>query len=159
MIKIINGTFGFRKGAVVIPLTKDSEPIELPKDLEKRLVEVDKIAEYVETPKKSDKPQYDRAALITRYKELGLPGNPASIKSEVLDEAIKQASNNTSQNDEDSTAGDNQTDEGGVQQPDDTPADDGTTPEGESNNADENGTGNDNNGDDAPDLTGDGIAE
>ena len=199
MIKIINGTFGFRKGAVVIPLTKDSEPIELPKDLEKRLVEVDKIAEYVNAPKqKADKPQYDRAALIARYKELGLPGNPGQIKNEVLDEAIKQAegANKATEEDNASKEGENQPSE----QPDEVTEigetnSENLVPENEKNDTDSDVTipedvkeflngetdklpegteiiseeealklaasnaGDENKGDDAPDLTGDGIAE
>lgn len=97
MIKIINGTFGYRQGNRVIPLTAKSGAVELPKELESRLVK-EGVAEYVSMAKaqpdkeeKPSKPKYDREFLISRYKELELPGNPVQLKNEVLAEAISKA--------------------------------------------------------------------
>ena len=180
MIKITNGTFGFRTGKVVVPLTKDSGAVELPKELEKRLVEVDKIAEYVEAPKavKEEKPQYDRAFLMQRYKELELPGNPVQIKNEVLAEAIAKAEEEANagsdqgqtENTEVDGEGDGQTQPEGGDNTEITEVGE-TNPENlipdgkEQTSQDGNGAvvdngQDDNNTNDAPNLTGDdGIVE
>lgn len=49
MIKIIKGTFGYNDGKKVIPITGDSDPIELDAAQEARLVKKG-VAVYVATP-------------------------------------------------------------------------------------------------------------
>lgn len=102
MIRIINGTFGWRNGSKIIPLNKDSGDVELPKELERRLVEEAKIAEYVEKPKAAPKEKapeafelgdrnvedLDYKELQTAYKFYGL-GSPVSVKKNDLIDAIK----------------------------------------------------------------------
>lgn len=46
MIKIIKGSYGMRKGATVVPVLPGSDPIELSKEQEARLVRLG-VAEYV----------------------------------------------------------------------------------------------------------------
>lgn len=46
MIRIIKGSYGLRKGSIVVPVLAGSDPIELSKEKEERLVRL-KVAEYV----------------------------------------------------------------------------------------------------------------
>ena len=105
-IRIINGTFGYNDGKKVIPLNKDNGEIDfLPKDVEKRLVEVCKIAEYVEDKpaKKAEEKkepvieldgrkveELEYKELQALYKQLEL-GSPVSKKTDFLIAAIKEA--------------------------------------------------------------------
>ena len=99
MIKIIKGVFGFNNGTSIIPKTPKDEPFEAPAEVEKRLVsegvakyvtetvaEVAKVAEDAEATT-----ELDKEALITRYKELGLGGNPANWKAETILKKIEDA--------------------------------------------------------------------
>lgn len=92
MIKIINGTFGYNDGKRVTPKTPKDKPFECDKAIEKRLVALG-VAEYVtktETDYEEPK-ELNKEALIKRYKELGLGGNPASWKAETILKKIEEA--------------------------------------------------------------------
>lgn len=56
MIKIIKGTYGMKRGSVVVPIHAGSDPIELGKEKEERLVRLG-VAEYViDDPEKVNNP-------------------------------------------------------------------------------------------------------
>ena len=113
MIKIIKGVFGLNNGTSIIPKTPKDEPFEAPADVEKRLVEIG-VAEYVGKTKAAEEKteptaptvqteeateeaevdgpkELDKEALIARYKELGLGGNPANWKAETILKKIEDA--------------------------------------------------------------------
>lgn len=97
MIKIISGTYGYcDKNGHVVPKTPEDGPFSIEKEKEARLVKRG-IAEYVKEskPKADEKPAKEvkvkRQDLIKKYKELNLPGNPASMKNDDLIEAISNA--------------------------------------------------------------------
>ena len=101
MIKIINGVFGYNNGKSVIPKTAQDGPFECDKAIEKRLVSIG-VAEYVtkvveatealeseETTEIIEEPT--REDLIATYKQLGLKGNPSTMKTETLKAKIAEA--------------------------------------------------------------------
>ena len=101
MIKIINGVFGYNNGKSVIPKTAQDGPFECDKAIEKRLVSIG-VAEYVtkvveatealeseETTEIIEEPT--REDLIATYKQLGLKGNPSTMKTETLKAQIAEA--------------------------------------------------------------------
>ena len=101
MIKIVNGVFGYNNGKSIIPKTSKDEPFECDPKVEKRLV-AQGVAVYVgnakadETNPEADADteetkELDKEALIARYKELGLGGNPASWKAETILKKIEEA--------------------------------------------------------------------
>ena len=95
MIKIINGVFGFNNGTSIIPKTPKDEPFEAPEDVEERLVKLG-VAKYVtktvaEEAEPDELKDIDKKALIARYKELALGGNPANWKAETILKKIKEA--------------------------------------------------------------------
>lgn len=93
MIKIINGVFGYNNGKSIIPKTSKDEPFECDKAVEKRLVAAG-VAVYVDGVEAdvADEPkELDKDALIARYKELGLKGNPATWKAETILKKIEEA--------------------------------------------------------------------
>lgn len=96
MIKIIRGYYGYKNGNSIIPKSANDGPFECDKAEEERLVKLG-VAEYVtagkaEAEAKLDEGQeLDKEALIARYKELGLGGNPASWKAETIAKKIKEA--------------------------------------------------------------------
>lgn len=106
MIKIIKGVFGFNNGISIIPKTTKDEPFEAGEKIEKELV-AKGIAEYVveaetvaEVEEETDAPveaeadeakELDKEALIARYKELGLRGNPTNWNAETILKKIKEA--------------------------------------------------------------------
>lgn len=71
MITIISGTFGMREKERVIPVTRESGPVQLDPETERRLVE-EGIAEYVR-----DSPEIEEMAQKT---ELDLPEYSSSMK-------------------------------------------------------------------------------
>jgi hypothetical protein len=95
MIKIIKGYYGYKQGNSIIPKTVNDEPFSCDKAEEERLVKLG-VAEYVtvETVVEANEeaPEaLDKKALIARYKELGLTGNPASWKAETIAKKIAEA--------------------------------------------------------------------
>ena len=97
MIKIIKGYYGYKQGNSIIPKTSNDEPFSCDKAEEERLVKLG-VAEYVTAEKavevKADDEApatLDKKALIARYKELGLAGNPASWKAETIAKKIAEA--------------------------------------------------------------------
>ena len=101
MIKIIKGVFGYNNGKSVIPKTEQDGPFECDKAIEKRLVSLG-VAEYVtniaeatnalEATGKTDiiiEPT--REALIAKFKELKLKGNPNTMKDDTLKAKIAEA--------------------------------------------------------------------
>lgn len=111
MIKITNGTFGWYDGKAVVPLSKRTGVIDfLPEEVEKRLVEEEKIAEYVETPKPKENPpsvfelgqrkveDLEYNDLQKFYTQLEL-GNPVSMKKVELIAAINKALDNVKSKD------------------------------------------------------------
>lgn len=99
MIKIIRGYYGYKKGNSIIPKTVNDEPFSCDKAEEARLVKLG-VAEYVtaeaavevEAEIEAEAPvALDKKALIARYKELGLAGNPASWKAETIAKKIAEA--------------------------------------------------------------------
>ena len=95
MIKIIKGYYGYKNGNSIIPKSSKDEPFSCDKAEEARLVKLG-VAEYVtqETvvEAKDEAPvELDKKALIARYKELGLAGNPASWKAETIAKKIAEA--------------------------------------------------------------------
>ena len=95
MIKIIRGYYGYKKGNSIIPKSKNDGPFECDEKEETRLV-AKGIAEYVtantEAKAESDEPkELDKEALIARYKELGLGGNPSNWKAETIAKKIAEA--------------------------------------------------------------------
>lgn len=102
MIKIIKGVFGYNNGLSVIPKTSQDPPFECDKAIEKRLVSLG-VAEYVtkvveatkavetgEPAEIIDEPT--REDLIATFKQLGLKGNPNTMKTETLKAKIDEAS-------------------------------------------------------------------
>lgn len=105
MIKIIHGVFGYKKDGFIIPKTSKDEPFEAGAELEKRLV-AQGVAEYVTTadvevetfatetePAEATEEvkELDKEALIARYKELGLKGNPTNWNAETIQKKIAEA--------------------------------------------------------------------
>lgn len=101
MIKIIKGVFGYNNGKSVIPKTSKDGPFECDKAIEKRLVSIG-VAEYVtnvvEATKavEADDPaeiieEPTREDLIATFKQLGLKGNPNTMKTETLKAKIAEA--------------------------------------------------------------------
>ena len=97
MIKIIKGYYGYKQGNSIIPKTSSDEPFSCDKAEEARLVKLG-VAEYVTTEAvveaavEAEAPAaLDKKALIARYKELGLAGNPASWKAETIAKKIAEA--------------------------------------------------------------------
>lgn len=106
MIKIVNGVFGFKKDGFIIPKTSKDEPFDAGVELEKRLVaqgvakyvvetetvaEVEEETEAVVEAEVDEAKELDKEALIARYKELGLGGNPANWKAETILKKIEEA--------------------------------------------------------------------
>lgn len=107
MIKIIKGSYGLRKGAVVVPIFAGSDPIKLSKEQESRLVRLG-VAEYVDntqTKKGSDNaqdgsenvdklPEYNEDMKLTELKKIaevyGVDSSSMRTKKEVI-EAIDAA--------------------------------------------------------------------
>lgn len=121
MIRIIQGTYGFRKGNIILPKTVKDAPFSTTKAEEERLVKLG-VAEYVteaeaqaeavaeveaeteteateapeaetteEVEAEAEAEELDKEALIARYKELGLRGNPATWNPETILRKIKEA--------------------------------------------------------------------
>jgi hypothetical protein len=101
MIKIIKGVFGYNNGKSVIPKTAQDGPFECDKAIEKRLVALG-VAEYVtkvvEATEALDAAEQTevineptREELIATFKQLGLKGNPISMKTETLKAKIAEA--------------------------------------------------------------------
>lgn len=113
MIRIIQGTYGFRNGNIIIPKTVKDAPFSTTKAEEERLVKLG-VAEYVteaeaqaeavveteveeaseaETTEEveAEAEELDKENLIARYKELGLRGNPANWNAETILRKIKEA--------------------------------------------------------------------
>ncbi len=101
MIKIVKGVFGYNNGKSVIPKTSKDAPFECDKAIEKRLVSLG-VAEYVTNVVEAtealdaagsteiiDEPT--REELIATFKQLGLKGNPNTMKTETLKDKIAQA--------------------------------------------------------------------
>ena len=108
MIKIINGVFGYREGKSIIPKTSKDAPFECDKATEKRLVDLGvakyvtaevpvethaEVAEEVETAELVEEAieEPTRDELIAIFKEMGLKGNPSSMKTETLKAKIAEA--------------------------------------------------------------------
>lgn len=89
MIKIINGIYGYKKNGSVIPKTSKDEPFECDKAEEARLVKLG-VAAYVKA-EANEGNGLDKEALIARYKELGLAGNPSSWRAETIAKKIEEA--------------------------------------------------------------------
>ena len=101
MIRIIKGVFGYNNGKSVIPKTPQDGPFECDKAIEKRLVylgvaeyvtkideatealEAEEPVEIIEEPTRED--------LIATFKQLGLKGNPSTMKTETLKAKIAEA--------------------------------------------------------------------
>ncbi len=94
MIKIIKGYYGYKKGNSIIPKSAKDEPFSCDKAVEERLVKLG-VAEYVTAEVKAEAEEapeaLDKKALIARYKELGLAGNPSSWKAETIAKKIAEA--------------------------------------------------------------------
>ena len=101
MIKIIKGVFGYNNGKSVIPKTEQDGPFECDKAIEKRLVSLG-VAEYVtniaeatnalEATGKTDIiMEPTREALIAKFKELKLKGNPNTMRDDTLKAKIAEA--------------------------------------------------------------------
>jgi hypothetical protein len=101
MIRIIKGVFGYNNGKSVIPKTEQDGPFECDKAIEKRLVSLG-VAEYVtdiveatETVEATGTIEIinepTREALIAKFKELKLKGNPNTMKDETLKAKIAEA--------------------------------------------------------------------
>ena len=98
MIKIINGVFGYNNGKTIIPKTSKDEPFECDAKVEKRLV-AQGVAVYVgngkcdqtEPKTKTEVKEPTRKELIATFKEMGLKGNPNSMKTEDLKTKIAEA--------------------------------------------------------------------
>ena len=101
MIRIIKGVFGYNNGKSVIPKTSQDGPFECDKAIEKRLVSLG-VAEYVTNvveateALEAEEPveiieEPTRDDLIATFKQLGLKGNPSSMKTETLKAKIAEA--------------------------------------------------------------------
>ena len=88
MIKIIRGYYGYKNGNSIIPKSSKDAPFECDKAEEARLVKLG-VAEYVKS--NEGEGGLDKEALIAKYKELGLAGNPASWKAETIAKKIAEA--------------------------------------------------------------------
>ena len=103
MIKIVNGVFGFKKDGFIIPKTSKDEPFDAGAELEKRLVaqgvakyvvETETVAEVEEETEavvEAETAEIDKEALIARYKELGLKGNPTNWNAGTILKKIEEA--------------------------------------------------------------------
>lgn len=89
MIKIIRGAYGLKKGNSVIPKTVKDEPFSCDEKEEKRLVALG-VAQY-EAKAEAEVATLDKEALIARFKELGLGGNPTTWKAETIARKIAEA--------------------------------------------------------------------
>lgn len=183
-IRIINGTFGYNDGIRIKPLTAKDGDIDLPKALEKRLVEDDKIAVYVDKKPEENKPTEvfelgDRKVEDLEYKELqsafkfyGL-GNPVSKSKDFLANAIQEyldakggGESSDGKSDEETEGGEStETTEVGEQNGDNlipSGTEDGEKTEDDSEEDAEGESDDDSeeNGEDAPNLNGvDGVAD
>lgn len=101
MIKIIKGVFGYNNGKSVVPKTSQDGPFECDKAIEKRLVSLG-VAEYVtnvveatealETTEQTEViNEPTREELIATFKQLGLKGNPNTMRIETLKAKITAA--------------------------------------------------------------------
>ena len=119
MIKIIKGYYGYKQGGSIVPKSSVDGPFECDKAEEARLVKLG-VAEYVTAnANKGDEGNgLDKEALIARYKELGLAGNPASWKAETIAKKIAEAEANANKGDEEGDDG-NESEDG--ESNDDTP--------------------------------------
>ena len=101
MIRIIKGVFGYNNGKSVIPKTAQDGPFECDKAIEKRLVSLG-VAEYVTKVVKANETveaaeaaeiieEPSREDLIATFKNLGLKGNPSTMKTETLKAKISEA--------------------------------------------------------------------
>lgn len=93
MIKIIKGYYGYKSGNSIIPKSSKDAPFECDKAEEARLVKLG-VAEYVKAEANEGGKGLDKEALIARYKELGLAGNPANWKAETIAKKIAEAEAN-----------------------------------------------------------------
>ena len=101
MIKIIKGVFGYNNGKSVIPKTAQDGPFECDKAIEKRLVSigvaeyVTKVVEATEAVESAEPAEIinepTREDLIATFKQLGLKGNPSTMKTETLKAKIAEA--------------------------------------------------------------------
>lgn len=106
MIKIIKGYYGYKQGNSIIPKTSNDEPFECDKAEEARLVKLG-VAEYANAnANEGDGDGLDKEALIARYKELGLAGNPASWKAETIAKKIAEAEAKANEGDDDGESND-----------------------------------------------------
>lgn len=100
MIKIIKGVFGYNNGKSVIPKTSQDGPFECDKAIEKRLISlgvaeyVTKVIEATETLETAEPAEIieepTREDLIATFKQLGLKGNPSTMKTETLKAKIAE---------------------------------------------------------------------
>lgn len=119
MIKIIKGVYGFRKGSLVIPKTKNDEPFPLKPEDEQRLVDIG-VAEYVKEEKADSNPNCnngkddttgEKEKLVARFKELGGKGPATTWKLETLKSKIEELENKKQTSDSgDDTDADTDTD-------------------------------------------------
>ena len=101
MIRIIKGVFGYNNGNSVIPKTSQDAPFECDKAFEKRLVSLgvaEYVTEVVEATEAVEETEPDeiieeptREDLIATFKQLGLKGNPSTMKTETLKAKIAEA--------------------------------------------------------------------
>lgn len=102
MIKIIKGVFGYNNGKSVVPMTSKDGPFECDKAIEKRLVSLG-VAEYVTNVVEATEAldaaeptevinEPTREDLIATFKQLGLKGNPNTMRTETLKAKIDEAS-------------------------------------------------------------------
>lgn len=101
MIKIVKGVFGYNNGKSVIPKTSQDGPFECDKAIEKRLVSlgvaeyVTKVVEATEAVDATEPAEIinepTREELIATFKQLGLKGNPSTMKTETLKAKIAEA--------------------------------------------------------------------
>ena len=103
MIKIIKGYYGYKKGNSIIPKSSLDAPFECDKAEEARLVKLG-VAEYVGKPEE-EAGELDKEALIARYKELGLSGNPSNWKAETIAKKIAEAEANLNEGEAEEEAG------------------------------------------------------
>jgi len=91
LVKIINGTFGYKKKPYVIPVTKNDPPIEVDEETAKDLVERG-VAEYVEPVKTAKKEPAEKAPAEPKKAETkpqtkGTAKKSGSAKGKTEDEA------------------------------------------------------------------------
>lgn len=106
MIKIIKGYYGYKQGNSIIPKCSKDAPFSCDRAEEARLVKLG-VAEYVKA-EANEGDGLDKEALIARYKELGLAGNPASWKAETIAKKIKEAEAEANEGDGEGESNDNE---------------------------------------------------